>query len=124
VNQQEAYRLAGVEDKRGDGDEQEAMRRLHAAGCRLVVMTAGGRGAHAFDGNEFYYCPARDVKIVSNLGAGDAFASACVASLQRGLGVEQALCAGSLNAGGVVGTMGATEGLLTWDQIAAGLADS
>ncbi|NPV47420.1 MAG: carbohydrate kinase family protein [Armatimonadetes bacterium] len=123
VNRSEAYRLADVELRRGDQDEQEAMRRLHAAGCKLVVMTSGRQGAHAFDGQRFYFCPAREVQVVSNLGAGDAFASACLAALHRGLDIEQALCAGSLNAAGVVGQMGATTGLLSWDQIAAGLGD-
>lgn len=122
VNRAEAYRLADVELKRGDQDEREAMRRLHGAGCKLVVMTAGRYGAHAFDGQQFYFCPAREVKVVSNLGAGDAFASACLAALHRGVGIETALCAGSLNAAGVVAHMGATTGLLSWEQIQAGLS--
>jgi ribokinase len=122
LNREEAYKLTGVEDRRGEEDEHEAMRRLHDAGCRLVVMTLGRDGAQAYDGERFYCCPAREVKVVSNLGAGDAFASACVAALFRGRGIEQALCAGSLNAAGVVSGMGATEGLLTWEQVEAGLA--
>lgn len=123
VNRREAYWLADVDDRRGEEDEKEAMRRLHDAGCKLVVMTAGKDGAHAYDGDGFYYCPARKVRVVSNLGAGDSFASACIAALHRGMAIAEVLCAGSINAAGVVGEMGATEGLLTWDQITSALAE-
>lgn len=122
VNRTEAFKLVGLEYTRGDDDDREVMRRLHGAGCRLVVMTLGKEGAWGFDGRDFHFCPAAAVKVVSNLGAGDAFGSACLAALHRGLDLPQALCAGSANAGGVVSTMGATEGLLSWEQVSAALA--
>lgn len=121
VNREEAFKLTGVDNQRGDEDELEALRRLSGAGCKLAVMTMGRDGARAFDGQDFHFCAAPQVKVVSNLGAGDSFASAVVAARFRGLAVQTALCAGSLNAAGVVSTMGATEGLRSWEQIAADL---
>jgi len=123
VNREEAFGLAGVTDRHGDEVEFEALRRLHNAGCRVVVMTMGRAGARAYDGHEFHFCPAPQVDVVSNLGAGDSFASAFVAARFRGLDVATALRAGALNAAGVVSTMGATEGLQTWEQITATLTD-
>lgn len=117
LNQREAYQLLGHEERRGEEDEREALSQLVATGCKRVVMTRGGEGAMAYDGREFYSIPAPVVQVVSNLGAGDAFASGCVAALHRGLSLPEALQVGTANSGSVVGHMGATEGLLTWDEV-------
>jgi len=122
VNEAEAYRIAGVEEKCGDEDECLTMRALHEAGCRLVVMTNGAEGARAYDGEAVYQVPARPVEVVSTLGAGDAFASGCISALFRGLDLRSALLAGNLNASSVVGSLGATVGLLTWEEVEGGLA--
>lgn len=117
LNKTEGYRLAGVEEQRGDEDEREALERLHRAGARLVVMTMGADGARAFDGQQHYVTPAPRVKVVSNLGAGDAFASGCLAALHHGLPLEQALQAGAINAGSVVTVLDATSALLDWAAV-------
>lgn len=122
VNKSEAYRLAAITEQRGEGDEKRALEILHEAGCRLVVMTMGAEGARAYDGRAHYFVPAPEVQVVSNLGAGDAFASACLAALHYGLPVPQALQAGALNAGSVVTSVGATIGLLDWPTIQAQLS--
>jgi ribokinase len=122
VNKGEAYRLTGIEEGRGDADERAAAEVLHKAGCRTVVMTMGGDGARAFDGQEHYFVPAPKVTVVSNLGAGDAFAAACLAALHHGLPLRDALKAGTLNAGSVVTSIGATTGLLDWAAIQSNLA--
>lgn len=121
VNQEEAYRLTEVDGRRGKDDEKLAMRLLHEAGCRIVVMTQGKHGASAFDGERYYYEPAPEVTPVSNLGAGDAFAVGCVGALWRGLDLQLALRAGAYNSGGVISEMGASKGLLTWDEMQAKL---
>jgi len=121
VNKQEAYHLAGVEPKQGRSDELEALRRLHEAGCDIVVMTDGSNGAEAFDGSAYYTMPAIEVPEKSTLGAGDAFASGCVAALFRGLGLREALRAGALNAANVVRYLGAKRGLMRWNELQAAL---
>ena len=88
----------------------------------MVAMTMGGEGARAYDGCEHYFVPAHKVKVVSNLGAGDAFASATVAALHHGLPLREAARAGTINASSVVTSMGATEALLDWETIARELS--
>lgn len=121
VNKREAYQLTGVEEKRGDTDEREAVHRLLEAGCRNVIMTMGDEGAAASDGSAFHVVPAPRVKVVSNLGAGDAFASGCLTAIDRGWSLREALKAGTLNSASVIVRMGATENLLDWSTIATEL---
>lgn len=117
LNKREAYQLTGVAEKRGEEDERAALRALVEAGCKVAVMTMGAEGAMAYDGKEFHTVAAPKVKVVSNLGAGDAFASAVVAALHHGLSLREALEVGTMNSGSVVGFMGATEGLLSWETV-------
>ena len=117
VNKAEAYSLAGVEPRRGRADELQALRTLHDAGCDTVVMTAGLEGAEAYDGHTHYTVPAVEVKEKSTLGAGDAFAAACVAALFRGLDIREALRAGAINAANVVRYLGAKRGLMTREAL-------
>jgi len=124
VNKGEAYRFTGTEERRDDADERAAAEALHRAGCRTVVMTMGGDGARGFDGDTHYFVPAHKVKVVSNLGAGDAFAAACLAALDHGLSLREALKAGTINAGSVVTSMGATTALLDWTTIQGNLGQS
>jgi ribokinase len=122
LNNREACQLTGIEARRGDEDEREALQMLVEAGCKTVVMTMGAEGAMAYDGTDFHVVPAPRVQVVSNLGAGDAFASGCVAALHRGLSLPEALKVGTLNSGSVVGYMAATDGLLKWEAVAAELS--
>jgi ribokinase len=122
VNKREAYRFTGTDEQRGDADERAAVETLHRAGCRRVVMTMGAEGARAFDGENHYYVPAPKVKVVSNLGAGDAFAAACLTAIHYGLPLREALKAGAINAGAVVTSTGATTALLDWATIQGTLA--
>lgn len=117
LNRREAFQLTGVAEKRGEEDERAALQALVAAGCKMAVMTMGAQGAMAYDGHEYVAVAAPQVKVVSNLGAGDAFSSGVVAALQHGLSLREALEVGSLNSGSVVGVMGATEGLLDWETV-------
>lgn len=117
LNKREAYELTGVAEKRGEEDERAALRALVEAGCKIAVMTMGAEGAMAYDGEGYQVVAAPKVKVVSNLGAGDAFSSGVVAGLQHGLSLREALEVGTLNSGSVVGYMGATEGLLDWETV-------
>lgn len=116
VNKQEAYKLTGVEPRRGTADEEEVFQCLHQAGCRTVFVTAGAEGVEASDGRERYTIPAYKAPAVSTVGAGDAFAAGALATLLRGGDIPQAMRIGALNAGSVVQGYGATEGLLTWEM--------
>ena len=85
---------------------------------QIIVITDGGKGAYAYDGQRYYFCPTFDSDVVSTLGAGDAFASTFCAAMQRtSYDVGKSLMYASVNSAGVISQFGATEGLLTFEQI-------
>lgn len=94
------------------------LKKLKAKDYQIVVITDGSNGAYAYDGKRFFFCPVYPGKVVSTLGAGDAFASTFCASMSKtGLDIGKSLVYGSVNSGSVVSKFGATEGLLTFEQI-------
>ena len=117
LNMDEARELACVEQDCTDADEHEVLKRLYAAGCRYVVVTDGPRGAHAYDGTAHYHVPVYPADEASTVGAGDAFAAACIVGMHRGLSLRDALRCGAANAASVVSGFGAKEGVLTWEGI-------
>lgn len=99
-------------------DIKAMLNKLKVRDYQVVVITDGGKGAYAYDGNNYYYCPVFDGPVVSTLGAGDAFASTFCASLKRtNKDLGKSLMYASVNSSGVVSTFGATQGLLTFEQI-------
>ena len=95
------------------------LKKLKVQDYQVVVMTDGGNGAYAYAGGEkVYYAPVFPGKIVSTLGAGDAFASTFCASMHKtNLDIGKSLLYASINSGSVVSAFGATEGLLTFDEV-------
>ena len=99
-------------------DIKEMFKKLKVADYQVIVITDGGKGAYAYDGKDFYYCPVFEGPVVSTLGAGDAFASTFCAALGRtNRDIGKALIYASVNSAGVVSEFGATQGLLTFEQI-------
>lgn len=106
-------------------DLKEMFKKLKISDYQVIVITDGGRGAYAYNGREYFYCPSFDGPVVSTLGAGDAFASTFCASMSRyNLDIAKSLMAGSINSGGVVSMFGATQGLLTFDEIESKMAQN
>ena len=106
-------------------DIRSMLDKLKVKDYQIVVVTDGGAGAYAFDGNKYYYCPVFPSPVVSTLGAGDAFASTFCASLGRtNLDVGKSLMYASVNSASVVSEFGATEGLLTFKEIETRLASN
>ena len=99
-------------------DIKSMLRTLKIKDYQVIVITDGGKGAYAYDGKSFYYCPIFPSEVISTLGAGDSFASTFCASLYRnGIDIGRALMYGSVNSASVVSKFGATEGLLTFEEI-------
>jgi ribokinase len=119
LNKEEAYQLTGVAPHRGETDEEKVLHCLHGAGCRNVFITAGPAGALASDGQHRLTLPAYKAHAVSTVGAGDAFAAGALTALIKGCALERALRLGSLNSAAVIQGYGATEGLLTWEEVTA-----
>ena len=94
------------------------LNKLKVRDYQVVVITDGGNGAYAFDGKNYYFCPVFNSKVISTLGAGDAFASTFCAALSRtNKNVGESLMYASVNSASVVSKFGATEGLLNFDKI-------
>lgn len=99
-------------------DIKEMFHKLKVRDYQIIVITDGGNGAYAFDGENYYYCPVFNGPVVSTLGAGDAFASTlCAALAKTKLDIGKSLMYASVNSAGVVSEFGATQGLLTFEQI-------
>ena len=84
LNEDEAAALAGAPFP--DAAPEPFLRRLPSAapGARLIV-TAGARGAFAFDGTAWAHLPALPVAVVSTAGAGDALLGGVLTGLAIGL---------------------------------------
>jgi sugar/nucleoside kinase (ribokinase family) len=106
VNKEEAEELVG--DSAGMHD---LLRRLHALGPRIAVITDGKNGAYASNTINAYYLPIYPMPFVEATGAGDAFATGFVAALFHGNTMPEALRWGAACAGSVVGKIGPQDGL-------------
>ena len=99
-------------------DIKRMLQSLKIKDYQVVVITDGSKGAYAYEGKKFYYCPTFPSEVVSTLGAGDSFASTfCAALYRNGKDIGNALMYGSVNSASVVSKFGATEGLLTFEEI-------
>ena len=103
-------------------DIKRMLQTLKIKDYQVVVITDGNKGAYAYDGHKFYFSPPFPTEVVSTLGAGDSFASTfCAALYRNGNDIGKALMYGSVNSASVVSKFGATEGLLTFEEIEARL---
>lgn len=106
-------------------DIKKMLKTMKVMDYQVVVITDGGKGAYAYDGHKYYYCPTFPSETVSTLGAGDAFASTFCGALQRTeLDIGRSLMYASVNSSSVVSKFGATEGFLTFDEIEKLLKDN
>lgn len=129
MNKEEASMATGIQIRPDTREEKFSARLIHpdmqtmfaklkVCDYQVIVITDGGNGAYAFDGKTYYHCPIFDGPVVSTLGAGDAFASTFCAALQRTKrNIGKSLMYASVNSSGVVSKFGATQGLLTFDEI-------
>lgn len=136
MNKEEAIMCTGIEVRPDTKTEHYSaeiihpdvklmLKKLKVADYQVIVITDGGHGAYAYDGKKFYYCPTYNSPVVSTLGAGDAFASTFCASMERtGLNVGKSLMYGSVVSASVVSKFGATEGLITFEEVEKCLADN
>ena len=99
-------------------DIVKMLKKLKVADYQVIVITDGNRGAYAFSGNKYFFCPTFPSDVVSTLGAGDAFASTFCATMEKtNLNIGKSLMYASVMSASVVSTFGATEGFLTFDEI-------
>jgi ribokinase len=96
-----------------DGKTTEELLRRAAHITETVVISDGPNGVLATDGKKLVKAGMyEDVKVISRLGAGDAFGSGFVAAFAQGKPLEEAVTFASANATSVVQHIGATVGIL------------
>jgi fructose-1-phosphate kinase PfkB-like protein len=88
------------------------------SGPRIAVVTNGAEGVYVATQNTLHFHPSLPAKVVSTLGAGDAFASCFVAMLAQQKSIEESLVCGIINSSSVINFLGAKTGLLTQQELA------
>jgi len=109
-NEEEAERLTGERDPRS---QAEAFLR---AGCAMVVITMGGRGALLMDQAQIIEMPAFAIALVDSSGAGDAFAGGFITAMLAGLGHTDTLRFASAIGASCCAQLGCTTGIFTREQ--------
>ena len=99
-------------------DIRKMLKELNYKKDKITIITDGKNGVYAFDGHNYYQCNEFPAKVVSTLGAGDAFASTFTATLEKTKwDVAKSLKYASVNAASVVEHFGAQSGFLTFEEI-------
>ena len=105
INREEAQKLTKKKDL-------GQMFKILATEGNIVIITDGNKGAYTHLDGKTFYSKTTGAKSVSRAGAGDAFGSGFVSSIMKGKSLEEALAIGTLNAEGVIGSLGAKQGIL------------
>jgi sulfofructose kinase len=90
--------------------------------AKVTVVTRGGLGCTAYANGETIEVPGFKVDPVSTLGAGDVFHGALVASLDRGLGLRDALRRANACAAISCRALDGRSGIPTWDEVEAAVS--
>ncbi len=110
LNKEEAELLLG---KQGDAAHLATLLAQHHP--EYVIVTDGAKGATCYYKEMIYYIsPTPNATVVESTGAGDAFASAFVTGLIKGLELKQALILAMVQAESVIQAPGAKTNLLSF----------
>jgi ribokinase len=113
LNKDEAHHL--LPD--GERTMLNLLESFHGHGAKIVIITDGGNGAHAYDGTDHWFMPIIPARVVEKTGAGDSFATGVTAALLKRLPLSEALRWGALNSASVIGHVGPQAGLLTTQEM-------
>lgn len=89
-NETEASELSGIVIHDIETAEQAA-RFIHRMGATNVIITLGGNGCLAYDGNEFKRFLSYPAEVIDTSGAGDAFNGSLAASLSLGKSLTESI---------------------------------
>lgn len=90
ANETEFERLAG-ENGMGQAEREAALVRLHGETGQTLIVTLGADGVMALHDGTLYRAAGLTIEPVDTVGAGDTFCGYFAASLDAGLGFEEAL---------------------------------
>ena len=128
LNKSEASKLTGINEKsKSKYDEKQVeeinpaveqmLKKLKTYVKDIVVITDGKRGVAVYDGQKIYFAKPYPAKVLSTLGAGDAFASTFVGVLSKTQDIKKAISFALINSASVVSEYGAQAGLKTYDEL-------
>jgi 5-dehydro-2-deoxygluconokinase len=95
----------------GEREPAAQVKAVLASGVGLLVSKLGANGVRADTGHESFTVPPVPVKVVSAIGAGDAFASGLLYALHRGLPTAECLRWGNAAAAIVVGRVSCSDAM-------------
>jgi sugar/nucleoside kinase (ribokinase family) len=110
VNRKEAEQISGYGDSRGK--EKDLLNALVKMGVKTPVVTDGGNGSFAFDGQRYVRCGILPIDAHERTGAGDSFGAGFISALIKGKSFDEALVWGTVNSASVIGYTGSQRGLL------------
>lgn len=111
VNVEEGQHLSGKKKV------SEILCSLVSMGPKVAVVTAGSRGAYAYDGTKEYRVDSVSAKVVDTTGAGDSFAATFYYFYSKGYGVKKSMQYAATNSASVITQKGASNGLLYKDDL-------
>ncbi len=116
VNKEEAKLILGF-DEGQSVPVKRLLKGLVELGSKMAVVTDGGNGSSAFDGEKYFQIGVFPAKLVEMTGCGDAYATGTLAGLFHGEPLEKAIRWGAANGAAVVEQIGPQAGLLTYNQM-------
>lgn len=125
VNKEEGAKIVNYELRiKNEGNEKDEISRLleelQRLGPKAVVLTDGLNGSYLLTENkDVLFQEIFPAPIVERTGAGDAYAAGFLGALFNNKSLKEAMVWGTLNAGSVVGKVGAEPGLLTKEEMEA-----
>ncbi len=114
LNREEGICLLGEEP---EIENRLLVRKLLDIGPQIVVLTDGENGNYVGNHEEFHFAPAIRSIYKESTGAGDAFGATFVANIIKGSNIKLSQQLASINAASVVESLGATQGLLSANEI-------
>ena len=116
TNLEEAKLLLGM-DVDQKKEVKKLLKDLSNNGPKKIVITDGGEGSYAFDGEKYFKLDVFPAKVIQKTGAGDAYSSGLLAGLFYGKELQEAMRWGSANSAGVVEKIGPQAGLLNYSEM-------
>lgn len=113
LNESEALAFCGIDVGTSRDAAVQVVRHFQNLGIARVVLTLGGAGALAADGDQLTYHPAPKVKVLDTTAAGDTFLGAVVAGLARNRPFADSVHSGIAAASLCVQTAGAQTSIPT-----------
>ncbi|MCJ8332351.1 MAG: carbohydrate kinase family protein [Lentisphaeria bacterium] len=110
-NDDEAELITGL------SDPVEQAKALHAYGANKVIITLGGNGALAYDGETIWRSGIFKMDAIDMSGCGDAFVSGIIAAQVKNLGMADMLSYASAIGASATRKIGCSDGIFTSSEV-------